>query len=183
MCDAHALKKLQILKIPRTQTKWTMKERKGYKSKLNTNERENKFLIIFIRRRELSPFTHLRLNKATWKTFFYFLQENLDVSYFQFRASVNRLPKTPGQCADNNKLRWFLRNKSYRWISFEVFPECSLPSTISKSTIKIIGHHSILPHMPVLVLITRVIHPSTLHFAVAGSIVYWSNTWEKKLDR
>ena len=25
---------------------------------------------------------------------------------------------------------------------FETFPECSLPSTVSKNTIKIIGHHS-----------------------------------------
>ena len=32
--------------------------------------------------------------------------------------------------------------------------------------------------MPVLVLITRVIHRSMLHFAVAGNIVYKSNTRE-----
>ena len=25
---------------------------------------------------------------------------------------------------------------------FETFPECSLPSTVSKNTIKMIGHHS-----------------------------------------
>ena len=35
--------------------------------------------------------------------------------------------------------------------------------------------------MPVLVLITRVIHRSTLHFAVARKIVYKSNTREKNL--
>ena len=33
--------------------------------------------------------------------------------------------------------------------------------------------------MPVLVLITRVIHRSALHFAVAGNIVYKSNSREK----
>ena len=33
--------------------------------------------------------------------------------------------------------------------------------------------------MPVLVLITRVIHRSTLHFAVAQKVVYKSNTREK----
>ena len=32
--------------------------------------------------------------------------------------------------------------------------------------------------VPVLVLITRVIHRSTVHFAVARNIVYKSNTWE-----
>ena len=32
--------------------------------------------------------------------------------------------------------------------------------------------------MPVLVLISRVMYRSTLHLAVAGSIVYSSNTWE-----
>ena len=33
--------------------------------------------------------------------------------------------------------------------------------------------------MPVLVLMTRVIHRSTLHFAVARNIIHKSNTWEK----
>ena len=33
--------------------------------------------------------------------------------------------------------------------------------------------------VPILVLITRVIHRSTLHFAVARNIVYKSNTREK----
>ena len=67
---------------------------------------------------------------------------------------------------------------------FETFPECSLPSTVSKNTIKMIGHRSrlrdamgqsYLPFVPVLMLITRVIHRSTLHFAVARNIVYKSN--------
>ena len=35
-----------------------------------------------------------------------------------------------------------LRNKSYRWFFFETFPECSLPSSVSKNAIKMIGHHS-----------------------------------------
>ena len=72
---------------------------------------------------------------------------------------------------------------------FETFPECSLPSTVSKNTIKMIGHHSRLkdvmanltPFMPVLVLITRVVHRYTLHFAVARNISYKSNTREKNL--
>ena len=70
---------------------------------------------------------------------------------------------------------------------FETFPECSLPSTVSKNTIKTIGHHSGLRDVmgqsylivAVLVLITRVIHRSKLHFAVARNIVYKSNTPEK----
>ena len=72
---------------------------------------------------------------------------------------------------------------------FETFPQCSLPSTVSKNTIKMIGHHSRLRDVmsqsylivPVLVLITRVIHRSKLHFAVARNIVYKSNTQEKNL--
>ena len=38
---------------------------------------------------------------------------------------------------------------------------------------------NLTPFMPVLVLITRVIHRSTLHFAAARNIVHKSNTWEK----
>ena len=70
---------------------------------------------------------------------------------------------------------------------FETFPECSLLSTVSKNTIKMIGHHSRLrdvmatltTFVPVLVLIARVIHRSKLHFVVARNIVYKSNTREK----
>ena len=70
---------------------------------------------------------------------------------------------------------------------FQTFPDCSLPSTVSKNTIKTIGQHSCLRDVmgqsylivPVPVLITRVIHRSTLHFAVARNIVYKSNTREK----
>ena len=52
-----------------------------------------------------------------------------------------------------------------------------------------IGHHPRLRDLmgqsyhiyarPVIVLITRVIHRSTLHFAVARKVVYKSNTREK----
>ena len=35
---------------------------------------------------------------------------------------------------------------------------------------------NLTPFIPVLMLITRVIHQSTLHFAVAGCIVYQSIT-------
>ena len=72
---------------------------------------------------------------------------------------------------------------------FETFPECSLPSTVSKN----IHDRSpflfkrfdgpILPHyfVPVLVLITPVIHRSKLYFAEARNIVCKSNTREKTL--
>ena len=60
--------------------------------------------------------------------------------------------------------------------------KCSLPSTVSKTTTKRIGHRARKrdmmgqsypgPFMPELVLITRVVHRSTLHFVVAGNIVY-----------
>jgi len=53
---------------------------------------------------------------------------------------------------------------------FETFPESSLLSTVSKKTIKMIGHHA--PFMPGLVLITRIIYRLTLHFAVARNILY-----------
>ena len=53
----------------------------------------------------------------------------------------------------------------------ETFPECSLPSTVSKNTIQLVGHHArirdvtdqscpISKSTPVLVLITRVIYRS-----------------------
>ena len=53
---------------------------------------------------------------------------------------------------------------------------------VSKTTTTMIGHcasqgnvmANLTPFIPVLMLITRVIHQSTLHFAVAGCIVYQS---------
>ena len=59
---------------------------------------------------------------------------------------------------------------------FETFPECSLPSTVSKNTKEMIGHHSCLrdvmasltQFMALLVLITRIIHQSELYFAVTS---------------
>ena len=80
-----------------------------------------------------------------------------------------------------------IRNKNYRWI-FQTFSEFLRPSTVSKNTIKQIGHHLRQRDMmgqscPIYgcspVLIARFIHRSTLHFAVTGSTVYRSNTWEK----
>ena len=57
-------------------------------------------------------------------------------------------------------------------ISFETFPECSLPSTVSKNAIKMIGHHARLrdltQFMAVLVLITGEIRRSKLYFEVAS---------------
>ena len=68
---------------------------------------------------------------------------------------------------------------------FETFLECSLPGTVSKNTIKMIGHHSRLRHMMgqsyLICACTRVNHARYLHFAVARNIVYKSNTWEKYL--
>ena len=76
---------------------------------------------------------------------------------------------------------------------FETFPECSLPSTVSKYTIKMIGHHShlrnvmgqsyLIKFVSVLVLITPVIHRSKLYFAVARNIVCKRNTQEKKTSQ
>ena len=44
-------------------------------------------------------------------------------------------------------VRWFHRNKSYRIIVYETFPECFLPSTVSKNTIKRIGNYAPLKDM------------------------------------
>ena len=63
---------------------------------------------------------------------------------------------------------------------FEIFPQSSLLSTLSKETIKMIGHHfrlrdrwaNLTPFMSVLVPITRIIYRFTLHFAVARNILY-----------
>ena len=58
-----------------------------------------------------------------------------------------------------------------------------------KKPIKMIGHHSpfrdvwanltLFIFMPVLMLITYVIHWSALNFAAVRNIVYLSNTWDK----
>ena len=41
---------------------------------------------------------------------------------------------------------------------------------------------NLTPYMLVLALITSIIHPTTLYFAVAGSIAYQSNAWETNLQ-
>ena len=72
---------------------------------------------------------------------------------------------------------------------FETFPESSLLSTVSKKTIKMVGHHSRLRDMmgqsyPIYACTSAyqgIIYRFTLHFAVARNILYLSNTWEKKL--
>ena len=64
--------------------------------------------------------------------------------------------------------------------SLQTLTDCSLPSTLSKKAIKWYATRLaeemrwayLTPVIPVLVLITRVIHRSKLHFAVARSIVY-----------
>ena len=68
---------------------------------------------------------------------------------------------------------------------FETFPECSLPSTVSKNTIKMIGRHSrlrdVMGQSYLICACTRTNHArySSVHFAVARNIVYKSNTQEK----
>ena len=66
------------------------------------------------------------------------------------------------------------------------FPECSLPNTVSKNTIKTIGHHSrlrdVMGQSYLICACTRASranHRSNLHFAVARNIVCKSNTREK----
>ena len=89
-------------------------------------------------------------------------------------------------------ITWSIIHDSFAWIPvntvkmFLTFSECSLASTVSKNKTKKIGHHprkrdwwaNLAPFIPVLVLITRVIHRSTLHFAVAGGTASRSDTWQ-----
>ena len=81
-----------------------------------------------------------------------------------------------------SNLRWFPRNKSYRWILLKLSWMFSTKDCFEKYNK---NHRSpfsfkrcdgpILPHfMPVMVLITSVIHRPTLHFAVARNIVHKS---------
>ena len=72
---------------------------------------------------------------------------------------------------------------------FETFPECSLPSTVSKNTMKMIGHRSRLRDVtgksyPIYAC-TRANHARyssvQVTFCVAQNKVYKSNTWEKNL--
>ena len=68
---------------------------------------------------------------------------------------------------------------------FGTIPECSLPSTVSKKTIKMIGHHSRLRDVMVqsypFYARTRTdnARSQSAHVTVARNIVYKSNTWEK----
>ena len=63
---------------------------------------------------------------------------------------------------------------------FETFPECSLPSTVSKNTIKMIGHHSrlrdVMGQSYPIYACTRANHArySSVHvlFSVPRNIVY-----------
>ena len=58
---------------------------------------------------------------------------------------------------------------------FETFPECSLPSTVSKNAIKVIGHHSRLRDMTgqsyLICACTHANHTrnSSVHFTFCGS--------------
>ena len=72
-------------------------------------------------------------------------------------------------------------------IFFETFPECSLLSTVSKNTIKMIGHPSrlrdVMGHSYLICASTRTNHApySWYHVLFCGSSkhVYKSNTREK----
>ena len=59
--------------------------------------------------------------------------------------------------------------------SFETFYECSLPSTVSRNTIKKIGHHA-LKRAHLCLITSALFHQFKLHFAVAGSVVFLRNT-------
>ena len=71
---------------------------------------------------------------------------------------------------------------------FETFPECSLPSTVSKNKIKMIGHHSrlidVMSQSYPIYGYTRANHTryssvQVIHFAIAQNVVYKSKTCEK----
>ena len=70
---------------------------------------------------------------------------------------------------------------------FETFPECSLPSTVSKNTIKMIGHYSrlrdVMGQSYLISACTRTNHARYLSvhvtFTAARNILYKSNTQEK----
>ena len=70
---------------------------------------------------------------------------------------------------------------------FETFPECSLPSTVSKNTIKMIGHHSRLRDAMgqsyLIYACIRANHArySSVHDTFCGSSKHKSNTPEKNL--
>ena len=72
----------------------------------------------------------------------------------------------------------------------ETFPECSLPSTVSKNTIKMIGHHSRLrdamgQSCPIYAC-TRANHArySSVHVTIFGSSKqFLKEILGKKLDR
>ena len=85
------------------------------------------FLVISVCQ-SVCPSRILRRSTHTWR----FLRRILSAMRW----------KTHKKLASLILLRWFLRNKSYRWIFLETFPKCSLPRTVSKNTIKKMGHHS-----------------------------------------
>ena len=72
---------------------------------------------------------------------------------------------------------------------FETFPECSLPSTVLKNAIKMIGHHSrlrdVMGQSYFICACTRAKYHarySSVHVTFCGSSKHKSNT-RKKLDR
>ena len=71
---------------------------------------------------------------------------------------------------------------------FKTFPECSLPRTVSRNTIKIIGHHSrlrdVMDQSYLIYACTRANHArySSVHVTLCGGlkhIVYKSNIRER----
>ena len=72
---------------------------------------------------------------------------------------------------------------------FETCPECSLPSTVSKNTIKLIGHHvrsrDVMDQSYPIYSCTRADHSrcSSVHVTFRGSWMHslLTNTWKKNL--
>ena len=70
---------------------------------------------------------------------------------------------------------------------YETFPECSLPSAVSKNTIKMIGHHSrlrdVMGQSYLICVCARTNHARyssvQVTFAVARNLLNKSNTQEK----
>ena len=62
-----------------------------------------------------------------------------------FESSLEEILLGRGQ--GNLKLKVIPQKLKFPMNFFKTFPECSLPSTVSKKTIKMIGHHSRLRDM------------------------------------
>ena len=88
---------------------------------------------------------------------------------------------------DNKSVKVIPQKLRLQMNFFETFPEYSLPSTVSKKTIKMIGHHARLRDVTgqsyTIYACARVNHTrySSVQVIICGSWKhdYLSNTWEK----